>query len=111
MKKLLMLTAAVFALQAMPAMAQDGHPPEGKDGKKGPRYEKMFEEQDTNKDGKVSADEFAAFNKNRFDEIDANKDGSVTKEEAKTHHDAMKAKWKEKRDEMKKLKADEAPKE
>ena len=104
MRKILMLTAAVLAFQALPALAEDGGPKGGE--KHGNR---MFEEQDTNKDGAISEDEFVAFSKKRFVETDANKDGKVTQDEAKAHHDAMKAKWKEKRAEMK-AKGD-APKE
>lgn len=109
MKKLLMLTAAVLALQALPALAQDGGP-DG--GKKHHRGEKFFEMQDTNKDGVISEDEALANAKKRFGEMDGNKDGKITKEEAQTHHEAMKAKWKEKRAEMKKdaaPPAEEAP--
>ncbi|PZQ45439.1 MAG: hypothetical protein DI551_07385 [Micavibrio aeruginosavorus] len=95
MKKILMLGAAILTLQALPALAQDGAPPEG--GKGGHRGERMFEMQDTNKDGVVSKDEFQAFSTKKFDELDANKDGNITKEEGKAHHDAMKAKWKEMR--------------
>ncbi len=105
MKKLMMLSAALLAMQAVPALAQDGPKPH-KDGK---GMERFFEKQDANKDGVISEDEAVAAAKARFAEVDANKDGKVTKDEAKAHHDAMRAKWKEKREEMKKLK-EEAPK-
>ena len=97
MKKILLLSAAFLALQAVPALAQDGVKPHH--GGKGP--ERMFEMQDANKDGKISEAEFVEFSKKRFVEMDANKDGSVTKEEAKTHFDKKKAEWAEKRKEMK----------
>jgi Ca2+-binding EF-hand superfamily protein len=102
MKKLLLLGAAILTVQALPALAEDG-------GKKGEKHMKMFEAQDTDKDGAISESEFQAFTKKRFDEIDGNKDGKVTKEEAKTHHEAMKAKWKEKREAMKKAKEGAKP--
>ncbi len=108
MKKLFLLSAAILAVQALPVLAQDGPPPAGHEGgKKGDRGARMFEMQDTDKDGAISEAEHSAFTKKRFDEMDANKDGKVTKDEAKAHHDAMKAKWKERRDAHK----DEAPKE
>ena len=101
MKKLMMLGAAILALQAIPALAQDAPPPPG-NGKpphegKGPG--RFFEKLDTDKDGKISKAESAAAEERRFKEMDADGDGFITKEEAKAHHDAMRAKWKEKHDE------------
>lgn len=92
MKKLLIMTAALLALQAIPALAQEkgGKSPEGP----------MFAEQDVNKDGTVSEDEFLNFGKKKFGEIDANSDGQIDKEEAKKHHEARREKWKQKRKEM-----------
>lgn len=96
MKKALMLGAAIVAISALPALAEDG-------GKKGPRdhgkmMEKIFSEQDANGDGAVSKDEFVAHSTKRFEEMDANKDGKVTKEEIKAHHEAKRAEWKAKHD-------------
>lgn len=91
------MSAAFLALQAVPAFAEEG----GKPHHGGKGLERMFEMQDTNKDGKVSEAEFLDFTKKRFVEMDANKDGSVTKEEAKTHFDKKKAEWAEKRKDMK----------
>lgn len=94
MKKILMLTAAVFALQSLPAMAQDGAT---KDGKKHDFFAKV----DANKDGVISKDEFLKSSQERaekkFSQMDANGDGKVTKEESKAHHDAMKEKWKDRK--------------
>lgn len=95
MKKILMLTAAVFAIQTLPAMAQDGAPP--KDGKR-PDFFAMF---DTNGDGQISEAEHLAHAKERFKEIDANGDGVVTREESKAHHDAKRAEMKKKHAERK----------
>ena len=94
MKKLLMLTAAVFALQALPALAEDG----AKDGNKHDRGGKFFEHMDTNKDGKITEAESVENAKARFKEMDGNSDGSVTKEEMKAHWEAKKAERKAKRD-------------
>lgn len=91
MKKLMMLSAAVLALQAIPAIAQEKGADHGKH-----RGEKFFEMQDTDKDGVISEAEFVAKAKERFTSMDADKDGKVTKEEAAAHHEAKKAKWKEK---------------
>lgn len=106
MKKLLMLTAAVFALQALPALAEDG----AKDGhKRGDFFEKV----DTNKDGQISKDEFMAADKdraeNKFKEMDANGDGNVTKEEGKAHHEAKKAEWEKRKAEHQAKKDAEKP--
>ncbi len=99
MKKTMLLAAAVIlALQAIPALAEEGKKPH----RDGPgKMEKMFEEQDADKNGSVSEAEFQAFNKKRFDEMDGNKDGGLTKEEIKSHFDAKKAEWKAKRDSVK----------
>jgi hypothetical protein len=98
MKKLILMTAAVLALQAIPALAQDAAKPEG--GKKPPMENPMFAEQDTDKNGSVSESEFLAFGKKKFDEIDADKNGEITKEEAKKHHESRREKWKEMREKM-----------
>lgn len=94
MKKILMLTAAVFALQAFPAMAEEGAPKEGK----GHRH---FEKLDTDGNGSISEAEHLAGAKTRFKAMDANGDGEVTKEEGRAHFEARKAEWKKKRAEMK----------
>lgn len=92
---MLFAAAAILALQAIPAMAEEGKPHhKGKD--RGAMMEKMFEEQDTDKNGSISEAEFQAFSKKKFDAMDANKDGSVTKDEIKAHHEAKKAEWKAK---------------
>lgn len=108
MKKILLLTAAVLAIQALPALAEDGGQHKGGKGMH------VFELQDADKDGAVSKEEFMKFNEGRFAEIDANGDGKVTKEEVKAHHEAMRAKWEAKKKEMKEQKekeADSAPEE
>lgn len=101
MKKLLLLGAAVLTMQAVPAFA------EHHEGKKGMKMEKMFDEQDTNKDGSISKDEFTAHALKRFEAMDGDKNGSVTKEEIKAHYEAKKAEWKAK----KAAKEADAPKE
>ena len=103
MKKIMMLTAAVFALQALPALAEDGG------AKHGDRGARIFEKLDTDKDGKISEAEQVAHAKERFAAMDANKDGFVTKEEGKAHHEAKKAEWKKKREEMKAKEGAETP--
>lgn len=99
MKKILMLTAAIFTFQALPAVAQDDAAK--KDVRHGKHGERIFNKLDTNGDGVIAEAEFLAHAKTRFDAMDANKDGQVTKEEAKAHHEAKRAEWKEKRAKMK----------
>lgn len=101
MKKILMLSAAVLTMQALPALAEDGKKPHR--GEK--MMEKMFEHQDTDKDGAISKDEAIANATKRFEEMDANKDGKVTKDEAKAHHEAKRAEWKAKKE----AKGDDVP--
>lgn len=113
MKKLLILTAAILALQAVPALAEDTAP--AKEGKKH-MENPMFAEQDSDKNGTVSEAEFVAFGKKKFSEIDRDGNGEITKEEAKKHHESRREKWKKKREEMKekrdamKSKSEDAPK-
>ncbi len=94
MKKILLLGAAVLTMNAIPALAEEG----GKKHHGGMKMEKMFAEQDTNGDGKVSKDEFVAHATKRFEEMDGNKDGGVTKEEIKAHMEAKRAEWKAKKE-------------
>jgi len=104
MKKLLLLSAAVLAMQALPALAEDTATtttaPVAKEGGMKP-HDGMFEKGDTNKDGVISQDEFLAHAKERFNDMDANHDGKITKDEAKAHHEAMKGKWAQKMQERK----------
>lgn len=65
-------------------------------GKHGDRF---FAHLDTNNDGKITRAEAEKFETDRFNAVDANKDGAITRDEIKAHHEAMRAKWKEKRDE------------
>ena len=96
MKKIMMMGAAILALQAIPAFAQG--PADGKHiGGPG----KFFEMQDTDKDGTVSEAEFLDASKKKFTEMDADKDGKITKEEMATRKSEMKKKWEARRAEMK----------
>ncbi|MDH4199843.1 MAG: hypothetical protein OEV66_05605 [Spirochaetia bacterium] len=66
---------ASFALYANSDKKSHGH--EGKPG------DRMMEMLDTNKDGKISKEEWSA----HFDAIDMNKDGFLSKEELDKHHE------------------------
>jgi hypothetical protein len=57
----------------------------------------MFQEKDTNKDGKITKDEFTAECEKHFTTKDTNKDGVLTKEEVKTYKDAKHKENKSKR--------------
>ena len=62
---------------------------------------KKFEKMDTNADGVISHEEFLAKAEKRFKKMDADSDGKITKEEAKSHHAAMREKYKKYRQENK----------
>lgn len=85
-KLLLSVFLATFALSA--------EKPEGKPGRKGPAGMpgRMLEMMDTNKDGKVSKEEWQAHHDQRFTEMDTNKDGAITSAEVKEHHGKMREK-------------------
>ncbi|KQX25487.1 MULTISPECIES: EF-hand domain-containing protein [unclassified Sphingomonas] len=83
----------------------------GRDGKHGrPGWGRMhhgggmammghwFDRADANKDGKVSLAEAQAAPLAMFDRVDTNKDGTISPEERTAAHEAMRAKWKERRE-------------
>lgn len=104
-KRTLIAAGAVLALAA-PALAQTSAPPAGQtptgmtlEQFQAKNTDKMFERLDTNKDGKISPDEFAAFRENNakadakatkagkrgkrmFARFDKDKDGSLSRAEA-----------------------------
>lgn len=106
MKKLLMLTIAVFALSTPMALA-DNH--DGKHKEKGD----IFAKQDVDGNGIVTRDEFMKMHEERanamFSKIDEDGNGEISKAES----DSAKARWKEKRqqrsDEYKQPKQEAAP--
>jgi Ca2+-binding EF-hand superfamily protein len=61
---------------------------------KGKWMKKHFEEMDTNKDGKVSKEEWNAFHDTKFSSMDKDNDGFVTHEEFKAHKKEKKEKRK-----------------
>lgn len=52
---------------------------------KGNMMKKHFQEMDTNGDGKVSKEEWAAFHETKFSSLDKDGDGFVSAEELKEH--------------------------
>ncbi len=89
MKKFL-ATGAVLMLLASPALAQDKPAP---DGQKPPRHG-MFEQADSDGDGKVSKAEFQAQQEKFFADTDKNSDGTITRDEMKARREAMREKFK-----------------
>lgn len=80
MKKLMILTVAIFAVSTMPVLAEGG--------KKGERGG-MFGTHDTNGDGVISKSEFIGHAEERFSKMDMDGSGDVTPEEAKEARQAM----------------------
>ena len=93
MKRSLLAIAAAVSVTALSAIAQPGPQGQGpgagpmrgptqgqmpmQGGMRGPMNSAAFAEIDTNKDGKLSKDEIAAY----FDRLDTNKDGFLSQEE------------------------------
>lgn len=101
MKKFLMVsTALALCIGSVAAFAKDGSQgnEDGHHGGKGKHMDHMFDKNDTNGDGVISKDEAISGAESRFKEMDADGDGKVTKEEAKAHHEKMRDKWKEMRE-------------
>ncbi len=95
MKKILMLTTALFVLSAPAAYAEQdagGHH-EGPGSGKG--KDRIFEKGDTDGDGYISWDESLVRHKERFDKMDGDGDGKVSQEEAKAAHEKMREMRKE----------------
>lgn len=81
MKRILLATAALLALGTV-AVAQQGGP--GAPGR-GPAYGMgpgaMMQQLDTNGDGAISAEEFAAHRQTIFDQLDTDKSGTISQDE------------------------------
>lgn len=83
---MLLLLAAASIMAMEPG---EGRMRKGRKGLKGPMMGHMFQMMDTDKDGKVSKQEWQAHHDKRFSELDADKDGFITQEEMKAHHEKM----------------------
>ena len=59
----------------------------------------IMKKMDTDGDRKISQEEFSTFHNERFSRMDADSDGFVTTEEARTHREKMREKWRQKRHE------------
>jgi len=90
--------ATVFTITAFVAISFgsiDSSYAEGNENKVcGSHKENMFEKMDTDGDGVISPEEHSAKAERRFKKMDADGDGKVTREEIKSHHAAMKEKYK-----------------
>ncbi len=92
--KILHIVAMVALVLGLTQLAYANHH-EGEDGKNCDRKKHGMMDNDTNKDGAVSRDEFMSGHQahadKMFAKMDANKDGKIDQ----TERDAMKEKWKE----------------
>jgi Ca2+-binding EF-hand superfamily protein len=92
--KILHIVATTALALGLSQLAYANHH-EGADGKKCEYKKHGMMDNDTNKDGAISKDEFMSGHQARADKkfamMDANKDGKIDQAE----RDAMKAKWKE----------------
>lgn len=71
------------------------------DDKKGHHRGKLgamiMKKMDTDGDQKISKAESSSFHADRFSKMDADSDGFVTSDEARAHHEKMREKWRQKR--------------
>jgi hypothetical protein len=93
-----LLMAAVLAVAALPALAEDDNAAGGHSMKHG---NWGIEKLDTDKDGNISKAEFMADAEKHFDNLDANHDGMVSKDEIEARRAARQEKMKEKKEGMK----------
>jgi EF hand len=99
MKKMMLCSLGLIAaLATSSAFATEPPAPAPDAAHKG---SKMFEENDSNKDGVISKDEWRARGDKMFSDTDANNDGKLSKEEIKAHHDKKRAEWKDRREDRK----------
>ncbi len=84
MKKIIIISAAL-ALCACNVNFGGCHAFKDRHGEK--MLDKMFLDNDFDKNGKISQQEWSKLNKTRFSEIDANNDKNLTKEEMKSFHE------------------------
>ncbi|KFB09770.1 EF-hand domain-containing protein [Nitratireductor basaltis] len=90
-RKIILSALALSLLAGTAAVhAQDNSPatPEASSSREAgatPRQGRMLQRLDTNNDGQVSAEEFAARHTGRLSEVDANGDGELSKEELADH--------------------------
>jgi hypothetical protein len=82
----ILCAAAVLAIAATPALANEEHMEA--------KVDHYFAKMDTNSDGSVSKAEHDAFGTEMFNKADANTDGSLTKEELTAAKKAEKEEWK-----------------
>ena len=59
----------------------------------GPREEKNFQRMDSDKDGKISLEEWIKHHNEMFKEIDTDGDSFLTQEELRAHHEARQSEY------------------
>lgn len=99
MKKLLILSAAVLALSAGPALAAQ---------KDRPQRSRMFQKLDSNTDGVITKEEFLSAHEAVFEKMDVNDDGEVTQKEVTAKKKEWREKMKERQEQRMKQRQSEA---
>ena len=109
-----LITAALFSLLALPALAEKPMESQSQDQSKsqagGKQHgQKMMAKFDLDGDGRINKAEFIALHADKFDRMDINGNGFIEVDERKGHHAVMKTKrheMKEKRQQKKAERAD-----
>ena len=80
---ILMVYGGFLFAQQQPPPPNRGGPPADKDPRMEEMLDRMFDNMDTNHDGKISKSEWMDFQEKQFKRLDKNGDGFITREEVR----------------------------
>ena len=80
---ILMVYGGLLFAQAQPSPPDRGGPPADRDPRIEQMLDRMFQDMDTDHDGKISKKEWMDFHEKQFKRIDKNGDGFITKDKVR----------------------------